>query len=185
MTQDGPDQQWSGPFSSGGNASPQPPRSVRAASSLSRSVRRERIAWGRPFSTTVLDKLEPALKANGVGDGGMGEGKAARPNPITPFGSSSLELVEKRPSRTRSLGAGPSGLRLSTGSNLRSKQSGLEMGRWGGWGWSSPTPKPNHPVRFEQLRACREAPVENGLLRARPSRPRFSPNSNLRSKQTG
>ncbi len=33
---------------------------------MSRSVRRERSVWGTPFSTTVLDKLEPARSKRGA-----------------------------------------------------------------------------------------------------------------------
>ncbi len=144
----------------------QPPRSVRAASSLSRSARREPVRLGQ----SLLDYGSRQARPFDRSKRGLiwGTGKESH----TPT-SNHPRSVRAASSLSRSARREPVRLGqslLDYGSRqartcARSKRSLIwRMGE------ESFIPTLNHPVRFEQLRACREASVENSPFGATPSR---------------
>ncbi len=88
------------------------------------------------------------------------------PHSTSPFGSSSFER-----SREASVENARATTTAFSTSGLDRLDPALEATgvRYGARGEESRTPARNHPVRFEQLRACREASVENLVVRGTPS----------------
>ncbi len=92
---------------------------------------------------------------------GDGERKASRPNPTTPFGSSSFELVEKRPSRMGRLG------HPLIGCGSRQARTRARSKRGLGWGHGerkATHPNPTTPFGSSSFEPVEKRPSRTGCL---------------------